>query len=408
VTTRVHPWRGALGAARRLAAMAGLALGTVAAHAAAPACPAMPWPLWQEFEARFIQPDGRVLDASTPEKHTSSEGQSYGMFFALVADDREQFDRLWGWTVDNLFAGDATARLPAWFWGLAPDGTWRVLDANSASDADLWFVYALLEAGRAWQRPDYTAAAKRLLTRIEQEEVVTLPGLGPMLLPGKVGFATPEGQWRLNASYLPLPLVRRFAAEHPQGPWRAMADETARVYEGGHATGFVADWIGYKRDASGQGHFFTDPVKGDIGSYDAIRTYMWAGMTPKSDPQSARVLQATRGLALATARNGEPPESVTIATGLGRGTTDFGFSAAVLPYLHTTGQHAERDRQLARVMARMDQARAAADGANTQAPYYHYVLSLFSLGWLDGRYRFGDRGSLNLSWKKACSSATAP
>jgi len=60
------------------------------------------------------------------------------------------------------------------------------------------------------------------------------------------------------------------------------------------------------------------------------------------------------------------------------------------------------------VLARMDQARAAADAAKTQAPYYHYVLSLFSLGWLDGRYRFGDRGSLNLSWKKACSSATAP
>ena len=90
---------------------------------------------------------------------------------------------------------------------------------HSASDADLWIAYNLLEAGRLWKSRRYQTPGTLLLQRIGREEVADIPGPGLMLLPGKVGFVA-EDRWRLNPSYLPPQLLARFAALN--GPWRAM------------------------------------------------------------------------------------------------------------------------------------------------------------------------------------------
>src|ERR1700694_2989853 len=89
------------------------------------------WPEWNDFVARFVQADGRVIDL-TFERKSTSEGQAYGLFFALVANQRAQFDTLLKWTSDNLASGQLGDRLPAWLWGLRKDGTWGVKDKNSA------------------------------------------------------------------------------------------------------------------------------------------------------------------------------------------------------------------------------------------------------------------------------------
>jgi endoglucanase len=107
--------------------------------------------------------------------------------------------------------------------GQKDDEQWTLLDSNSASDSDLWIAWALLEAGRLWQQPQYTETGKALLARIVDEETVAVPGLGTMLLPGKVGFADDSG-WRFNPSYLPPQLATyfvRFGA-----PWPALRDTT--------------------------------------------------------------------------------------------------------------------------------------------------------------------------------------
>ena len=48
----------------------------------------------------------------------------------------------------NLAGSDNGNNLPGWWWGKDEKGQWRLLDTNSASDADLWFAYALTEAAR--------------------------------------------------------------------------------------------------------------------------------------------------------------------------------------------------------------------------------------------------------------------
>ncbi|QEI07024.1 cellulase [Pigmentiphaga aceris] len=374
---------------------------TTPAIAQGNACPSAQWPLYQDFLQRFVQPDGRVVDFSVPQLHSTSEGQSYGMFFALIARDADTFESLWRWSVGNLAGGDLSSRLPAWQWGKRQDGTWGVLDPNAASDADLWFAYVLLEAGRLWKRDDYIADAHTLLKRVAQDEVVAIPGLGQMLLPAPVGFALPDQLWRLNPSYMPVPVLRRLAAADKQTRWNEIASNTVRMLREASPKGFAADWVGYKSLDGKTGSFVVDTVKGDVGSYDAIRNYMWAGMTPPGDALAKPALNALSGMRAAAQATPLPPEYVQVLTGVARGTGPVGFSAALLPYYEALGQTALRNAQAARVQA------AFAPGNANPPPYYDYVLGLFGTGWSEQRYRFLPSGQLQLRWEKACPRATA-
>jgi endoglucanase len=106
--------------------------------------------LWESFRRHAIQSDGRVIERRANDR-TTSEAQAYALFFALVANDRGQFERLLSWTQNNLAHGDLRKQQPAWLWGPDMSSRWRVLDANPAADADFWLAYTLLQAGRLWQ-----------------------------------------------------------------------------------------------------------------------------------------------------------------------------------------------------------------------------------------------------------------
>ena len=382
------------------------------ATAQAQRCEASTWPLWQTFVEHFVQPDGRVLDASTPQRHSSSEGQSYAMFFALVANDRVTFDKLWRWSQDNLAQGNIKSNLPGWFWGLDEQGTWRLLDSNSASDADLWFAYALLEAGRLWHNDAYTQTARQILHNVATQEVEDLPGLGKMLMPGKVGFIKPDLNtpelWQLNPSYMPIPVLRRFADIDRNGPWAEIATNTATLIKAVSYKGFVADWVSYRRTGPGKGEFIVDPVKGELGSYDAIRTYLWAGVMPVKDPLRKPLLGSLGGMLAATLADGVPPEQVQVLSGQRSGAGPFGFSAALLPYFKALGTASLQQQQALRVQQLMAQTLTPEAVQAKQPPYYFFVLSLFSLGYMDNRYHFLDHGKLQPMWEKQCQRAVTP
>src|SRR5690606_25393884 len=147
--------------------------------------------------------DGRIVDASTAAQVSTSEGQSYALFFALVGNDREAFDRLLRWTHNNLCGSQIDRNLPASQWGRAHDGAWRVLDSHSATGADLWIAYTLGEAARLWKEQRYASLGAEIASNVLRDEVATVPDLGKVLLPGPEGFIADDG-WRLNPSHLPL------------------------------------------------------------------------------------------------------------------------------------------------------------------------------------------------------------
>lgn len=376
------------------------------------------WPAWDRFKTQFVSNDGRVIDPASPRRHTTSEGQAYALFFALVANDRPAFDRLLRWTEDNLAAGDLGARLPAWQWGRRDDDTWRVIDANAASDADLWMAYALGEAGRLWGQRRYLALASLLADRIAREEVVVLPGLGPTLLPGPVGFG-PEQRGddihaRLNPSYLPLPVLRWLAQRSGSPLWQGVLMSSTHLIRGAAPKGFVGDWVQYlgpttqdlpgddaKPRNAGAGIAHIRPAEDPQqrwGSYDAIRVYLWLGLTSPGDPARAPLLQHLKPMADWIETRGRPPEHIDPTDGAtSKGDGPVGFSAATLPFLMALDRRAAADRLSADLRQRVP-----ADNA-----YYEQALALFGQGFQDERYRFNSDGTLQLAWT-SCTTPPSP
>ena len=358
-------------------------------------CEPVSWTLWNSFKTSFIEADGRVIAGAAPQFQSFSEGQSYAMVFALIANDPKTFDLLWRWSIVNLANNNIDSRLPAWTWGKAEDGTWKILDENSASDADLWYAYALLEAGRLWARTDYVADANKILALVEKKSIANLPGLGKMLLPGPFGFTLSPTQWQLNPSYLPISLLRRLALNNHKGPWSEIAANTGRMIANSSPKGFTPDWINYQAQSANTGEFIVDPAKGNRGSYDAIRVYLWAGMTAPQDALQKPMMKALYGMREKIEINPFPPESVNTLTGSTSGVGPIGFSAALLPYFQTAKKQVLLEAQIERIKLFQQ---------SDQTPvYYDTVLSLFGIGWYEKRYSFSSNGQLNLNWNPLCN-----
>jgi endoglucanase len=353
---------------------------------AAAAAPCSVWPAWDNFRDKFVSDDGRVVDRSSPQSATTSEGQSYGLFFALAANDRAAFDRLLRWTENNLAGGDLTARLPAWQWGKRNDGTWGIIDANAASDADLWIAYALAEAGRLWKEPRYAALADLLAARIAREETDDLPGLGRTLLPGPQGFHTEPELWKLNPSYVPPQLMQRMAALYPKSPWPQMTIPAANLVASSAPRGFAPEWVLYKAKSG----FQPDADSQGEGSFNAIRVYLWLGMLPADDPQRGALLKRFAPMAAYVLANGVPPAKADTQNGSAAEAGPAGFSAALAPFLAAAGQPEAAERQRLRLVAKGTLER--------DDNYYDQVLGLFGLGWMDGQFKFGRNGVLMPRW----------
>ena len=360
-------------------------------------CHAESWPLWTAYKNAFVDKDGRVIDYQM-QGRTTSEGEAYALFFSLVANDHAEFVKILSWTQNNLSQGDLSKHLPAWEWGKHQNGSWSVLDSNSAADADLWISYTLLEAGRLWHEPSYTALGMRIVKQINREEVADLPGFGPMLLPGRKGFHRGTDQWLLNPSYVPLPLVEAMAHVDPSGPWRVMASHFPAFVKAASPNGFCLDWVSY----SPRSGFDPAVLPGSSkivprGSFDAIRVYLWAGMTSPATPGYRQVLAALWGMSRYLKFHEAPPESVSSEGHILQPDGPAGFSAAVGPYLKALG----RTRALAIQQSRL------AGSVNPKnklygkpSRYYDQNLALFAEGWLEHRFGLSGNGNLWVKWNR--------
>lgn len=366
-----------------------------AAAASAPsvaAC-ARAWPGWDRFKHKFLSADGRVIDVGSADERTVSEGQAYALFFALVANDRAAFDEILRWTENNLASGDLTSHLPAWLWGRAQDGSWRVLDDNAASDADLWMAYTLIEAGGLWHERSYTARGTVLARHIAEQETAMLPGLGLTLLPGPQGFHSNPGEWRINPSYMPPQVLRGLATQLPDDArWPRLSESASALLRGTAPRGFAPDWACYR---TGQG-FLPDADTHARGSYDAIRVYLWAGMLGPAATDARGLLERLTPFADYIAQHGSPYESIDTTTAEAKQVGGAGFSAAAVPFLAALGRASLADAQA---------ARAQSLEASEPPGYYASVLTLFGLGWRDGLYRFNADGTLEVRWKTTCQGA---
>ncbi|WP_299012969.1 cellulose synthase complex periplasmic endoglucanase BcsZ [uncultured Photobacterium sp.] len=347
------------------------------------------WPLWDTFKTTYIQDSGRVLDGSDKRQITTSEGQSYALFFALVANDPDTFQQLFNWTQKHLAKGDLTARLPAWLWGKDKQGRYTILDDNSASDSDLWIAYTLYEAGRLWNNDYYQNMGYLLASRILREETVKLSTDERQLLPAPEGFVLGSNVYRLNPSYVPIQLIEKMATVFTHQDWSALRKGSENLIIQSMPKGFSPDWVVY----SSKGYASDKKTKGK-GSYNAIRTYLWAGMLADDDPFKPKVLKKMQPMVAANIRQGKPPQFVNSRNGTYKGQGSPGFSASMLPLLVSSGKEELANNQYQLVEKTL---RSLQDDY-----YYDNVLALFGRGWYENRYRFTSDGSLQTYWETQC------
>lgn len=245
---------------------------------------------WAAYRQRFIQADGRVIDWEA-DGRTVSEGQAYAMLRAVLADDRDTFERTFRWAENNLRVTGSAASpdqlsvpdhsLWAWKWGQTPAGTWGILDANFASDADLDAATALILASRRWNQPDYLAIARTKLADLWQLSTLeTAAGDRPTqryLLPGPIAaFQPTPDRLYLNPSYLAPYAFRLFAQVDGDRDWLSLVDSSYAVLADSiqlSSVGLPSDWIMLDLQT---GAFRSPPAQSRLRStysFDAFRVW---------------------------------------------------------------------------------------------------------------------------------------
>lgn len=340
---------------------------------------------WRGYRHAFIDGQGRVIDYSANKGFTTSEGQAYGMFFSLVAGDRGAFRRILNWTNTNMAGGRLGDVLPAWQWG-QKSGKWGVIGANSAADADAWMAYALLEAGRIWNDHELGATGHKLAVRVANDESVQISGFGRVLIPGSSDFPdTPPVV--VDPSYTPLFLAHGIAKATGLPTWQEIAATAPKMITTTSRNGFAPDWAWVPQAPA-------SPPPGmpetGTGSYDAIRCYLWAGLTSPETDGAGPILGALKGMARYLATHPTPPQSVDLATNSPHGNGGIGFSGALLPYLATLGRKRLLQQQLGLVLTQRETTGLFGQPAH----YYDENLILFGLGGLSGTFRFDKAGGL--------------
>jgi endoglucanase len=136
--------------------------------------------------------------------------------------------------------------------------------------------------------------------------------------------------------------------------------------------------------------------KAPVGSYDAIRVYLWLGIADPSTPGLQQLLPLVSGMSDYLKLHVTPPEQVTNTGQVLSPNSPPGFSAALIPYLHAVGLKAAEKLQIDRLAATKDVS-LGLYGHN--AEYYDQNLALFSTGWSEQRYRFDRDGNLKVKWR---------
>ncbi|MFL1463157.1 glycosyl hydrolase family 8 [Roseococcus sp. DSY-14] len=233
---------------------------------AAPPLPAA----WAAFRARFVQPDGRVVDTGNG-NISHSEGQGWAMLAAARAEDRAAFDALWGWTRRALRRPhDALSA-----WRFRPGR--GVEDMNNATDGDLFIAWALLDGAARWAEPELARQGEAVAQDVLRL-LVRPAGEFRVLLPGAHGFEQ-AAHTVVNPSYYAFPALRALARAVPDPAWlRVAADGVALLREARFGRwGLPPDWLALPRGGR------PAPAMGWPArfSYDAVRVPLylgWAGM----------------------------------------------------------------------------------------------------------------------------------
>ncbi len=212
----------------------------------------------------FLSQDGRIIDYDR-NGITTSEGQSYIMLESIVIGNKEVFNISYKWAKDNLQRNDG---LFAWLWGKNLNGEYKVLDENSASDADCDIAFALLLAYEKWGDYKYLSDAQKIINSVWDNEVRQV-GSHLALMPG-VKQAS-ESKIELNPSYFSPYAFKLFQKYDELHNWDLLVESSyyyITLSMNATKTGLPPNWFLLEN-----GKIILENSEKSDFSYDAIRVF---------------------------------------------------------------------------------------------------------------------------------------
>lgn len=169
---------------------------------------------WDAYRRTYIRPEGNVIDPARGGGQTTSEGQGYAMLRAVWMHDAATFTQAFHWAERHLRRPDG---LYSWLW--TPAGQGKVIDANTAADADQEIAFALIMGSQVFDDPQLLGRARQLLQAVRQHESIDVgtgwfPAAGNWALPDRI----------VNLSYFVPYAYPYFARVDPEGRWDAVLD----------------------------------------------------------------------------------------------------------------------------------------------------------------------------------------
>lgn len=216
------------------------------------------------YKEHYLLKDGRVID-STRNYITTSEGQAYILYMSVALKDKETFDLVYNWTKGHLKRKDG---LHSWLWGKDQGGKYKVLDDNSATDAENDLARALILAYETWGDKKYLNYALDIINGIWDKETRQIDG-HLVLMPG-VNQAS-SNFIEINPSYFAPYAYKVFKKYDPKHDWNKLIESSyyyLNVVTSKTKTGLPPNWFLIK---NGQ-IILEDSERSDF-SYDAIRVF---------------------------------------------------------------------------------------------------------------------------------------
>lgn len=246
---------------------------------------------YEYYKKDFMSKDGRIIDPNRG-NITTSEGQSYIMLRSLTVDDRSTFDLAYRWAKNNLQREDS---LFSWLWGKNKQGEYKILDENTASDADVDIAFSLILAYEKWggvnKGYEYLQDAKDIINSIWEKETRRI-GSYLVLSPGVIQNTTDEIEF--NPSYFAPYAFRFFQKYDDVHDWNCLID-SSYYYLGAvmskTETNLPPNWFSIE---NGQ-IVLQDSDRSDF-SYDAVRVFLrvYLDYLRTGEKQALPVLEKTK------------------------------------------------------------------------------------------------------------------
>lgn len=239
------------------------------------------------YKKEFITSDGRVMD---PERGdiTVSEGQAYMLLRAVVMNDKKTFDKVYNWTKTNLQRKD---KLFSWIWGKDKDGNYKIIDKNSASDADVNIAFALCVAGERWNNKKHLEEAKPIINSIWKNETRHI-GKHIILMPGAAQAKSIKIE--VNPSYFAPYAFRSFKKVDKWHNWEKIIDSSYYYIMASSAktkTGLPPNWFLIEK-----GEIVLENSERSDFSYDAVRVFKKAHLDyiESGDKRNLKILEKSK------------------------------------------------------------------------------------------------------------------